>query len=354
MQSFHSIRRLRRVILIPIVLIPLFLFSGLYIRYLDWRFSSRQAAITDFIISQLQPKYENISRTLVVGYMKREDLSWIQRELPGIKTALYSMDDPHAPLHVKANKGHEAMAYLSYIIDNYENLPDIVIFFHAHRKTWHNNVFLDNESAKTILQLDPINVIQSGYVNTRCDLKEGCAGHLKFDVPKKNLKSIKPEEKFLTSKLWKELHMVDTVPPSIEQPRYAQFAVSREAILAHPISRYNHYRDWLVNTELSDSVSGKIFEHSWQYIFGKGAQYCPDERQCLYKNYGILFESTKDLKKYRRKWRLKEKWWVWFFENPAKLERELDRKKLEATRRGHARKRVESSWLCNGQVCKMG
>ena len=38
------------------------------------------------------------------------------------------------------NKGNEAMAYLTYIIDHYEALPGIMLFVHAHRdgfKAWH-------------------------------------------------------------------------------------------------------------------------------------------------------------------------------------------------------------------------
>jgi Protein of unknown function (DUF3431) len=35
-----------------------------------------------------------------------------------------------------------------YIIDNYDNLPNTVLFFHSRRFSWHNNVLLDLDSAK--------------------------------------------------------------------------------------------------------------------------------------------------------------------------------------------------------------
>lgn len=36
-----------------------------------------------------------------------------------------------------ANKGNEAMAYLTYIIQNYHNLPESMAFIHSHRSSWH-------------------------------------------------------------------------------------------------------------------------------------------------------------------------------------------------------------------------
>ena len=39
-------------------------------------------------------------------------------------------------LNIVPNRGAEAMAYLSAIIDHYDNLPDLMIFMHAHRFAW--------------------------------------------------------------------------------------------------------------------------------------------------------------------------------------------------------------------------
>ena len=75
---------------------------------------------------------------------------------------------------VPKNKGHEAMVYLAYIIDNYDNLPDTVLFFHPHRTTWHNNALLDLDSKKTIEHLSDVKVARDGYFNARCRLDPGC------------------------------------------------------------------------------------------------------------------------------------------------------------------------------------
>jgi hypothetical protein len=44
---------------------------------------------------------------------------------------------PLLPLRIMPNRGGEAMAYLSGIIDNYDNLPDFMVFMHGHRLAWH-------------------------------------------------------------------------------------------------------------------------------------------------------------------------------------------------------------------------
>lgn len=79
------------------------------------------------------------ARVVVIPRMKDENISWIAEELPDIDVAIYVANDPKAPLHPPRNKGHEVMIYLTYIIDHYEALPDIIIFMHAHRFSHHNN-----------------------------------------------------------------------------------------------------------------------------------------------------------------------------------------------------------------------
>lgn len=63
------------------------------------------------------PQHRNYTRTLVVARTTDEDTSWAQ-DLPelfgdaALERAIYTVDDPHAPLTVPANKGHESMVYL--------------------------------------------------------------------------------------------------------------------------------------------------------------------------------------------------------------------------------------------------
>ena len=79
------------------------------------------------------------------------------------------------------NKGHEAMAYLTYIIDNYASLPSVMAFVHPHRSgflsAWHTDTPLhSNVDALNSLQISFVQ--QNGYVNLRCNWNPGCKeGH---------------------------------------------------------------------------------------------------------------------------------------------------------------------------------
>lgn len=103
------------------------------------------------------PKPEgNYSRVLVVPRMKDEDVSWIQQvqqEVPDLQTAIYVMDDSWAEFRVPKNKGRESMAYLTFMIDHYDDLPDVVLFFHAHKVGWHNLLILGQDSSEMLKRL---------------------------------------------------------------------------------------------------------------------------------------------------------------------------------------------------------
>lgn len=51
----------------------------------------------------------------------------------------------------------------------------------------------------------------------------------------------------------------------------AQFAVSRDQVLARPLGDYERFREWIVDTEKSDAKSGRVLEFLWHVIFGKDA-----------------------------------------------------------------------------------
>lgn len=201
-------------------------------------------------------------------------------------------------LVVPENKGHEAMAYLTYIIDHYDSLPSILLFLHAHRdgywKAWHTDAPLhDNVLAARALQLPFVE--EQGYVNLRCKLHPGCVNGPKSGA-----------EKTLTPEIWNGFfgnsstpprwlamqvesyepiptdprrfdynidHLVDRVP-EIRVACCAQFAVSRSSVLQRSKGDYISFRQWLLNTNLPDRTSGRVFEYLWHIIFGElGVQY---------------------------------------------------------------------------------
>ena len=234
------------------------------------------------------------TQTLVVSSTAAEDVSWISHELPELQTAIYINDDASAILHPPANKGHEAMPYLTYIIDHYHNFTsDVIIFTHAHQTTWHNNHVFDDDMAQTLRNLNMEHVIDEGYFNLRCHPESGCPRHLS---PQNTHFDYWKQEQMHLAKAWTELHGDDVpVPSEISAPCCSQFAVSRERLLSVPLERWTHYRDWLLQTDLQDSVSGRIMEFQWHFILTGKPVHCPNMDQCYCKGYGVCFGSEERL-----------------------------------------------------------
>ena len=234
------------------------------------------------------PRFQtsNYSQVMVIPRMKEEDITWITDELPGMGISVYVADDPSASLHPPRNKGHEVMVYLTYIIDYYDDLPDIVLFMHAHRWTHHNNEFLGHDAVEMIRRLSNAHVARQGYMNMRCHWSPGCPEWLH---PVSTQELLGKQEETVLSKCWSELFPLEPVPTFLAQPCCAQFALSKERLLAIPQSRFIFYRDWILRTSLSDYISGRIWEYIWQYIFTGQHSYCPAEHSCYCDGFGLCF-----------------------------------------------------------------
>jgi len=196
------------------------------------------------------------------------------------------MDDPTWILHPPANKGREAMAYLTYIIAHYHDLPSVILFLHPHRKglpqAWHNDAE-DYDNVKSVRGLRLDYVRKHGYANLRCAEMPGCPDEIQpfrgdpdriFEVP------------------FADAHVAlfggnhSTVPHTIAAACCAQFAVSKAQVLARPRSDYLRYRQWLLDTDLHDELSGRVFEYVWHIIFGKDPVWCPEAGKCLCEQFG--------------------------------------------------------------------
>ena len=237
------------------------------------------------------PSGHNYTSTLVIAKTKDENVEWIREKLPHQVTAVYVADDPTAPLHPPKNKGHEVMVYLSWIIDNYDNLPDVAMFMHAHQLTWHNDELLGNDASLLISRLSRQRVWREGFVNMRCSWQPGCPDWMHPGETEKN--DYKKEE-VLIAKSWSELFPLDEVPTVLAQPCCAQFALSKERIQSKPYAQYIWYRDWLFNTRLTDDLSGRIWEYVWQFVFTGENVYCPKESICFCDQYGTCFGGEEE------------------------------------------------------------
>lgn len=164
------------------------------------------------------------------------------------------------------------MAYLTYIIDHYDNLPDYMIFTHGHDRSWHQVEPL----AWKIRALNLTALEREGYISLRCEDAMGCENRPYIDLNETNW----PGE-------WTLPHFWEAVIPDLPMPKTlsykccAQFAVSRRAIKQHPLSLWQKLRDPLLQDlevlkketiwgagppEINDWSVGTFWEKIWHAV----------------------------------------------------------------------------------------
>lgn len=247
-------------------------------------------------------------KIIIMAKLEAEDTSWVGKYLPDWQHAIYTVNPSPSSspststtnktktLTTPLNKGHESMAYLSYIIDNYASLPSTLAFIHSHASgfltAWHTDTPLHSNIASLSTLRIPF-VLENGYVNLRCNWNPGC-------LPKHRV------NKHVTPKVWGEVfanvsapllqRSVEKneeeggkgreVPEQVAAACCAQFAVSRDRVLQRPRSDYIALRNWVTETGKSDAQSGRVMEFLWHVVFGMGPVYCPGEKKCYCQVYG--------------------------------------------------------------------
>jgi len=225
------------------------------------------------------PRSSEITKTLVVPRVLKEDTSWALSFVKGYKVINYVADIPNAPHHIPSNKGHEAMAYLTYIIEHYDKLSDVTVFMHAHQIAWHNNDRQGSDAVRMLQDLRPEYILHRGFHNLRCPVMPGCG-----DMDYNGTQTDGQKRSFISA--WKEMFRHVPVPDQVGTPCCAQFAVSRWTIRNHPRQYYEKLQHWLLQTEQPDELSGRVFEYLWHIMFGMDAVDCPDEKGCYCNLYG--------------------------------------------------------------------
>ncbi|KAI1618986.1 hypothetical protein EDD36DRAFT_414642 [Exophiala viscosa] len=180
----------------------------------------------------------------------------------------------------------QAMAYLTFLIDHYENLPSSMVFVHAHLdgypRAWHTDSQGYNQ-VRSIRSLRLEYVQEHGYANMRCISDPGCPAEIQINRDDDERTA---ERAFVGAWTYMFQSNVSDVPETIAQPCCAQFAVSKAQVLKRSREDYLRYRQWLLDTELDDDTSGRVFEYLWHVIFGKDPVYCPPLNECHCQQFG--------------------------------------------------------------------
>lgn len=78
------------------------------------------------------------SVNLVVASTAASEPFWVSKlTVPNLEVINFVADDPSARYHPSANKGREALIYLTYLYHFYDSLPDISIFVHGEEYAWY-------------------------------------------------------------------------------------------------------------------------------------------------------------------------------------------------------------------------
>lgn len=101
-----------------------------------YTFNSHPAAIR---VPKWDTAHIKRDRELVIAAVATHNTTWVQRDFPDWGHRIYVADDKWEEDGVPKHKGREAMVYLTYIIDNYYTLPNLMVFLHGRRWQWHND-----------------------------------------------------------------------------------------------------------------------------------------------------------------------------------------------------------------------
>ncbi|OJJ64598.1 hypothetical protein ASPSYDRAFT_75173 [Aspergillus sydowii CBS 593.65] len=278
--------------------IALFLYGGgsfpvtQHLREKQQQESNRKQAIRE--LADITATYSNVSRVgLILAATKSDDLQWLldycKERGPETIPFIYSTDDipDHRLLTPHTTRGREAAAYLSYVVDHYDNLPPYSIFIHSNLEQWHNDLFgFEMPATLRNVRLDAVDAM--GYVNLRCKHDPGCPTSVhpwnptQIDIDGNDIRAFFPE-------VYKIIFNVGDkkVPEHIGNVCCGQFAVSRERILQRPRSDYERMLKWAAETQRTDSFGvGWVYEKIWHIIFGMEEIYCPRYEQCRCDVYG--------------------------------------------------------------------
>jgi hypothetical protein len=188
----------------------------------------------------------------------KEDLDWLKKS----KWQVVLVDKEGAypswivPQHVIPNSGRETSAYLKYIIENYDNLPDHVAFIHGHEEAHHHKhdrPLLEVIEGANVAEFDfiPLNnfFTKKPFVDDDMSLP---TGFLEIET------------------FWDKFNVPARKPPYFADmiiPMGAQFIVSSRRIRRHPKSLYEFW--YKIVIEERDKNWPYCFEATWHIIFGE-------------------------------------------------------------------------------------
>jgi hypothetical protein len=190
------------------------------------------------------------NKVTVASSHYKEDLNWVNFIKYPVRIYSKTLENKN---FINFNKVQEVPAYLKYIIENYQALPEYSIFIHGHLMAEHQSDNIVNIINNLDFNQDIINLNRKDWVQT-----------------------ISKGDEFEDRKFsWIEENWNDLIgeylpmPNSLTFPSCAQFAIHKSKITQYPIEFWKSLFKWCEETKLENYISSRIFEYIWYYIFSK-------------------------------------------------------------------------------------
>lgn len=173
---------------------------------------------------------------------------------------MVSIDDAcRAP----TNSGREASAYLRFVIEYYDNLPDYIAFLHGHEHGWHQKYPGSLFEAIKHVKKEEYDFIS---LNLLPVVVAKPAGDPYWSV----IHSVWPRffEPYVGKPVPAQVEMVDVG---------AQFLVNKARILKYPKEQWKQWLDLTQNQNILGFHEFRympwVFEYTWHAIFGEEWEY---------------------------------------------------------------------------------
>jgi len=225
-------------------------------------------------------------RLIIKVELEDEDTSWISKLEPTWQNELIAIEAMYAHAHPKTHrpdKGRIANAYLIWLIEHYNNLPETLVFLPPADA--FDKETLDLTTAISNLQIPFVQ--SSGFANLHCPTSKS-----RTTCNDKALDTKNPTTELRTleakiSQMWKDCFGAQAaVPERLASALGFEFVVSREQVKKRSVDEYLKLWTWLNKTIMDDDSSGTVFEYLWPVVFGKEAVFCPEEKRCECDLYG--------------------------------------------------------------------
>ena len=208
------------------------------------------------IKSKKEKNTENKTNIVVSRYKKNVDFVYRINNNQNINVLIYDKENPKNPLNVPVNKGNEASVFLKYIIDHYDNLTDYTFFIHDDEYAWHHSGSLIDKYKEAIAS-------KKKYYNINDKCMNSTNGVLKECQERGWLNG------FL---LWYKQFLHNYIPFNqidfeTSYRNSAQFLVHKETIRKLPKQLYIDLYEWIINTNLPNSQSGRYLEWTWHILW---------------------------------------------------------------------------------------